>query len=139
MPVEKMDDRVTPQAPGVATRAILYFALGFIAFVAVIMAGLHVYLKASVSGPLITAPREFPQPRLQATPRDDLARFEREQNKVLSGYGWVDQSHGLIHIPIADAMRIVAGRGARAYDGIDQPTASSPASSRPDSSGGSQP
>lgn len=139
MPVEKMDNRVTPQAPEVATRAVLYFALGFIAFVAVIMAGLHVYLKASVPGPLIAATHEFPQPRLQAAPQEDLARFEREQNKVLSSYGWVDRSRSLIHIPIADAMRIVAGRGARAYDGVETAPAANTTSAPASDSGGTQP
>lgn len=136
MPAERMDDRVMPQPPGVATRAVVYFALGFMAFVAVTMTGLYVYLKASMPGPLIAATHEFPQPRLQTDPRKDLARYEREQSKILSSYGWIDRPRDLIHIPIADAMRIVAGRGPRAYDGVEAtPDADKTSAPAPDSGG----
>lgn len=137
MPTEKMGDRTTPQTPAVATRAVLYFVFGFLAFVAITMAGLHVYLRASVPEPMISATHEFPQPRLQTDPRKDLARFESDQSKILSSYGWVDRSRGVIHIPITDATRIVAGRGARAYDGVETKSATdtTPASA-PDSDGG---
>jgi hypothetical protein len=36
-----------------------------------------------------------------------------EQAKALHGYGWVDRSKGVIHIPIDEAMKDVVARQAR--------------------------
>lgn len=57
----------------------------------------------------------FPPPRLQTSPQSDLAKAESQWRARLQGYGWVDRTHGLIHIPIDEAMRVVADRGRKAY------------------------
>ena len=53
----------------------------------------------------------YPSPRLQPNPRDDMARFYAEEMQRLNGTGWVDKAHGVVHIPIADAMKLVAKEG----------------------------
>jgi hypothetical protein len=53
----------------------------------------------------------YPNPQLQPSPRDDMARSYREEMQWLNGTGWVDKAHGIVHIPIADAMRQVAQTG----------------------------
>jgi hypothetical protein len=55
--------------------------------------------------------KEPPAPRLQTQPFKDVWQLKRDQNEKLSSYGWVDQSTGVVHIPIEDAMRVVAERG----------------------------
>jgi hypothetical protein len=53
----------------------------------------------------------LPAPRLQATPRDDLREFRRQEDALLNGYSWVDRDSGTVRIPIAEAMRLTLERG----------------------------
>ena len=60
----------------------------------------------------IGAPPEYPpEPRLQgspahpALPQQDLHDLENSANAQLNSYGWVDQSTGIAHIPISEAMK----------------------------------
>ncbi len=41
-----------------------------------------------------------------------LAHWRAERAAVLNGYGWVDRSHGIIHIPIERAMDAVVSGAA---------------------------
>jgi hypothetical protein len=132
-----MDSRRLPQPPNVATGIVTITVVGFLGFVALSMTGLFFYLRSSVPdafGKVIE--HHFPEPTLQKNPQDDLRRFKREQREALSGYGWVDQSKGLVRIPIDEAMRIIAARGRQAYDPLDQSASTSspraPAAGSPD-------
>lgn len=125
MPNEEMASRALPQPPNVATTKVIIAVVAFLGFVALSMAGLFFYIKASAPAALKPpAERRFPQPALQTAPQEDLKRFEREQREALSGYGWVDRTQGLVTIPIEDAMRIIASRGDNAYDPLDEPKSS---------------
>ena len=57
------------------------------------------------------------QSRLQSTPERDFAAFHREKETLLHQYGWVDRAHGVVRIPIEDAMALLAqqrsGKSAR--------------------------
>ncbi len=53
----------------------------------------------------------YPSPQLQPNPREDMARFYSEEIRWLDGTGWIDKAHGIAHIPISDAMRLVAQEG----------------------------
>ncbi len=53
----------------------------------------------------------YPDPQLQPSPRDDMAHFYGQEMQWLNSTGWVDKAHGIVHIPIADAMRQVAQTG----------------------------
>ena len=59
----------------------------------------------------VEAPPQPPLPRLEIDPPTDLARYRDEQRKGLESYGWVDRPARVVHIPIEEAMRIVAERG----------------------------
>jgi hypothetical protein len=61
----------------------------------------------------------YPEPRLQPSPPSDLQQFYAEEMQTLNSTGWVDKSHGVVHIPISEAMRIVANEGPAGW-----PTAS---------------
>jgi hypothetical protein len=55
--------------------------------------------------------REPPGPRLQNQPFKDVYLLREGEREKLSSYGWVDQSSGVVRIPIDEAMRIVSERG----------------------------
>ena len=52
-----------------------------------------------------------PDPRLQTLPAQDLAAVRAEEDRTLTTYGWVDEGAGTVHIPIEEAMRLLAERG----------------------------
>ncbi|MGD8394266.1 MAG: hypothetical protein PVF43_02195 [Candidatus Eiseniibacteriota bacterium] len=52
-----------------------------------------------------------PEPRLQASPPADLIAMRAAEDSVLTGYGWVDQHEGIVRIPVAEAIDLVADRG----------------------------
>jgi hypothetical protein len=56
----------------------------------------------------------YPAPRLQQNPAADMQRFRAGEMQRLNGAGWLDEAHGVAHIPISDAMRRIA------HDGIPQ-------------------
>lgn len=60
----------------------------------------------------------YPAPRLQPSPRADMQKFYAEEMQHLNSTGWIDKTHGTLHIPIADAMRKIAEEGIK-----DWPTA----------------
>jgi hypothetical protein len=47
-------------------------------------------------------------PRLQVSPREDMERMRAEENAALNSYGWVDPARGIAHIPIDQAMDLMA-------------------------------
>jgi hypothetical protein len=53
----------------------------------------------------------FPEPRLEQNERTELDGFRYTEEEKLNSYGWVDQRAGIAHIPIDQAMQLVAQRG----------------------------
>jgi hypothetical protein len=53
----------------------------------------------------------FPQPQLQKTPILDLKAIHAEEDKLLNGYAWVDPKQGIVRIPVAQAIEVLAKRG----------------------------
>jgi hypothetical protein len=53
---------------------------------------------------------ETPLPHLQTDPIGDLQRERAREDKLLSGYAWVDRAHTRAHIPIARAMALTVGQ-----------------------------
>jgi hypothetical protein len=66
-----------------------------------------------------TAPSEYasqagkvpPEPRLQPAPVADLQAIRAAEDQVLNSYGWVDSQKGVVRIPIARAIDLLAQRG----------------------------
>ncbi len=52
-----------------------------------------------------------PAPRLQRSPATDLERLRSSEDSVLLSYGWVSRDSGLVRIPVARAMEILAEKG----------------------------
>lgn len=55
--------------------------------------------------------QRFPEPRLQLNPRNDMATYRAEQQKILSSFGWVDRTSDVARIPISTAMELYMARG----------------------------
>jgi hypothetical protein len=53
----------------------------------------------------------FPEPRLETNERTEINDFRLGEEQQLDSYGWVDQSAGIVHIPITRAMQLIAERG----------------------------
>ena len=52
-----------------------------------------------------------PEPRLLVKEHDDLVTVRKEEEERLDTYGWVDKERGIVRIPIARAMELVAKEG----------------------------
>lgn len=59
----------------------------------------------------LTEPRRPPGPLLQASPEAELRAMRHELDERLHGYGWSDESQGLVHIPIDEAIDQVLAEG----------------------------
>ncbi len=54
---------------------------------------------------------DYPSPKLQPSPPVDMSVFYAEEMRQLNGAGWQDKAAGIVHIPIAQAMALVAKEG----------------------------
>jgi hypothetical protein len=52
--------------------------------------------------------KKIPEPRLQVFEAGDMDELRRQEDKLLNGYGWTDAKNGTVHIPIREAMRLLA-------------------------------
>ena len=62
-----------------------------------------------------------PAPRLQAQPIADIKDMSAAEDKILNGYGWVDQKNGVARIPIDRAIELLAQRGMASRPASAQP------------------
>jgi hypothetical protein len=51
---------------------------------------------------------DYPAPRQQTHPRADMQNFVAKEMQRLNSAGWINKPEGTVHIPIQDAMRIIA-------------------------------
>ena len=59
------------------------------------------------------ARQEPPAPRLQESPRGDLAALRAREAALLEGYGWVDRRSGRVRIPVERAMALLLAENER--------------------------
>jgi len=60
--------------------------------------------------------RPEPPPELAARfAAQNLAEFRAQEDALLGSYGWVDKDLGRVHMPVAEAMRIVAEQGLPSF------------------------
>jgi hypothetical protein len=83
-----------------------------------IAVGLHLILTRAVipnHAEIAARPAQIPpQPRLQAHPQTDLAKFRAQKEALLSGYAWTNAQHDYARIPIQRAMQIYVQQHAHA-------------------------
>jgi len=120
------------EKPAVREGVIAGIMAGFFVFVVVAAVGLFFFYRAFARDATLATVHAFQSPRLQTLPdglRDpEIAR----QQADLKRFRWIDRAHGAFQIPIEQAMRLVAERGAKAYDPI---ASGSEASARPPQQG----
>ncbi|MGA7237592.1 MAG: hypothetical protein WBY44_18045 [Bryobacteraceae bacterium] len=113
------------------------FAIGLIIvtiFCVGLVAGVFQYLLHREGGipasrmetPAQDARQLPPEPRLEETPNLDLQEMRAAEQKIQTSYGWLDQSAGIVRLPIDRAMDLVVQRGlpARAQSGVQSVAAS---------------
>jgi len=117
-----------PHPPGlgyehtdVAVRPIVLAGIG-LALALVVVAGVSLGLfdlfaarEARLSpppNPLAAAEglRLPPEPRLQVHPVKDLRELREAESQLLDHYSWVDKNAGIVRIPIARAVDLLAAR-----------------------------
>lgn len=91
----------------VAIAAILAFAL--VLLIPLILRGAYPEAVSDVNRKQVAVP---PSPMLQTDPATDLRDFRAEEEARLNSYGWVDRDHGIVHIPITEAMKKIVEKGA---------------------------
>ncbi len=99
---------------------IVAVGIGFLAFTGICIWALLTYYNSVVGPGLYVPPRPFPAPQLQTAPQSDLEKLQSAQLARIERYGWIDQSKGLLRIPIERAMEIVVSKGASALAPLEQ-------------------
>jgi hypothetical protein len=59
----------------------------------------------------IVADRELPQPSMLVVEPTALEQFRRQEDAILHGYAWVDETTGTARIPIERAKELLLERG----------------------------
>lgn len=93
-------------------------ALAILCVVAVgLLYGLYNYFLGREGGALahdrtnVDARSLPPLPRLQAAPVTDLKDMRAAEDRIINGYGWVDQGQGVARIPVNRAIDLLGQRG----------------------------
>ncbi|HEX3938584.1 MAG TPA: hypothetical protein VHX43_13850 [Xanthobacteraceae bacterium] len=119
-----------PESSGVDTRIVLWCGVAVLALLSGAIGGLYAIYDYSVPIKSVPPLQTFPQPRVVTSEADqaELHRLRAGQSKRLETWGWADDRHTLIQIPIARAMMLLAQKGKDAYAPLvpAQPALSSP-------------
>jgi hypothetical protein len=111
--------KVELEPPGVDLRPVLLAGAGaMLLLVAAIVAFTLIY-RAMVPSRMLPPPQAFPEPQLRTNEFAQRLRLQADQRARLTGYAWADRDHGLVHIPIERAMRLIVEAGPKAYDPIE--------------------
>jgi hypothetical protein len=112
---------VSHERSDVNIRAIVGFGIALVVITLVIHIALYRLLefykeRSPESAPVMMSPpkaqeQTTPQPRLQISPRRDLAEMRAAEAKELTSYGWLDEEKQTVRIPIDRAMELLAQRG----------------------------
>lgn len=110
------DTRYQPEH--IAPRLVLFLLGSFAALLASVLLGLALFVPSALHEPMAGASQALPpQPRLELDERRALAEVRAEEEERLHSYGWVDRAHGIVHIPIEEAMRRTAEQGIATWPG----------------------
>ncbi len=88
----------------VQVRPLLSIAAAWLGFVCVALGVLALVYYGVVGRTPVGNPGSFPAPQLVTHPELEYEALVGAQKRALRSYGWVDQSRGIAHIPIARAM-----------------------------------
>jgi hypothetical protein len=130
MPVEEHLE-YAPEPPLVEVRVVVWGAIASLLLVALAIGLFSEIYQARVPIKTVPPPQTFAEPRV-VTSQDETAQRHRlaaEQSQRLKSWGWANDQHTLIQVPIDRAMQLLAQKGQDAYAPLlpAQPTLSSPA------------
>ncbi len=106
------------QPAGISVRGVVWGGAAIVS--AILLAAAASYLLwqqwSAPDGTSDSSPnaKRLPQvapPVLQAAPQDDRARYFAEKRRLLDSWEWIDREHGVVRIPIQEAMQIMAAHG----------------------------
>jgi len=106
LPPAQRETRDVGFAPMLIAGLLMLVALGSISLFV-----LWLYPRSTYDKQFGQSAPKFAEPVLQPNTALDMQHFYAAEMKALNGVGWVDQAQGIVHIPIADAMRDVARTG----------------------------
>jgi hypothetical protein len=138
------DGEISHEANRVRFGEILGFTLALLALAGVIHLVLALVMQRfskeesklrDQRPPLFALTVDVPTPHLQGNPAADLARLKTQSLDRLNTYGWVNREAGIAHIPIDQAMDILARSG---LPKVAAPTNPSPETKTFGSKGSSQ-
>ena len=103
----------------VSVKKLVFFAAGVVALILVGVLGgawaFRFFVRHTPMGPPASPFEDVrqlpPTLRLQTDAPQDLQKYRAEQNRILSGYGWVDPRAGVVRIPIDRAMELLLQKG----------------------------
>ena len=128
MPAEEHLQYV-PEPPAVALRFVSWGAIAALLLLAIGIGVFYEIYQAAVPIKTVPAPRTFAEPRVTTHAADvaELHRLNEEQSHRLNTWGWANDQHTLIQIPIERAMQLLAQKGGEAWAPLlpPQPTLSS--------------
>ena len=122
MPDEGHHIQYVPEPPAVGTAFVRWSALSALLLLVVSIGVLYAIYHGVVPGTRPHAPQAFPRPRVDTTEREELHRLTDSQNRKLESWQWADSQHATVQVPIERAMKLLASKGADAY----QPLLASP-------------
>ncbi len=93
---------------GLALAVVCVLSLG-------LLFGMFKYFQSDFGGPArdmnVDARKLPPQPQLQKTPMLDLQAMRAAEDQILTTYAWVDESKGIVRVPIDQAIDALAKKG----------------------------
>lgn len=106
-----------PEPANVDTRVVLWAAIGALLLLFGAIGGLFAVYDYGVPVRTVPLPKEFPQPRVVTNEADiaELHRLAAAQSQRLNTWGWANDQHTLVQIPIDRAMKLMAQKGGNAY------------------------
>jgi hypothetical protein len=60
-----------------------------------------------------------PEPRIEVAPYEQLQQLRVREDHILNSYAWVDQKAGTVRVPIDRAIDLLAGKGLRSHNYLD--------------------
>ena len=102
----------------IAVRPVLWTALAIVLVIATVVAAVLGLLHWNGLQPgserlPSTDDARLDAPGLASAPQDDLRQDRQRKQARLESAGWVDQGHGIAHIPIGDAMDLLVAQRAK--------------------------
>lgn len=105
----------------VANMVAVLFAVIFSTMGALGWMYIHLYSRAPAM-PVKQSQEEIGNaPHSWTSIEDDWKSIDAQSHEHLDGYGWIDQEHGVVRIPIQRAMDLVAAQGLPARPGATPP------------------